>query len=72
MGSKFITITGAMMLTLSLQGCVPLIVMHEVNHEQDHQHYSEYVTQTEQINFERQKVGLQPDPIMTFAQWNGN
>jgi hypothetical protein len=50
-----------------LPGCVPMIVMNSL----DHQHYSEYVTKTEQLNFERQKDGFQPEPIMTFDQWKG-
>jgi hypothetical protein len=37
----------------------------------DHDHYSDYVTRTEQINYERQKANLQPVPIMTFEQWKG-
>lgn len=54
-----------MLLAVTLQGCVPQLVMNSM----DHEHYSDYVTKTEQINFERQKAGLQPTPIMTFDEW---
>lgn len=57
-----------LLLAISLQSCVPYMVMNSM----DHEHYSDYVTQTEQINLERQKAGLQPTPIMTFQQWKGN
>lgn len=52
---------------LALSGCVPQMVMNSM----DHQHYSDYVTKTEQINYEREKSGLAPTPIMTFSQWKG-
>jgi hypothetical protein len=55
------------LLAVTLQGCVPMIVMNSM----DHQHYSDYVTQTNQLNFQRQKAGLQPVPVMTFDQWKG-
>jgi hypothetical protein len=52
----------------TLPGCVPQMVMNSM----DHQHYSDYVVKTEQINLDRQKAGLQPVAIMTFGQWKGN
>jgi hypothetical protein len=51
----------------SLAGCVPYMVMNSM----DHQHYSDYVVQTEQINTTREENHLEPEPIMTFAQWKG-
>ncbi len=53
--------------TATLPGCVPYMVMSSM----DHQHYSDYVVQTEQINTTRQENHLAPDPIMTFAEWKG-
>lgn len=55
-------------LMATLPGCVPQMVMNSM----DHQHYSDYVVKTEQINLDRQKAGLQPVAIMTFGQWKGN
>lgn len=54
-------------LAMTLSGCIPQMVLNS----EDHQHYSDYVTQTQQLNFEREKAGLKPDPIMTFDQWKG-
>jgi hypothetical protein len=54
-------------LTASLAGCVPYMVMNSM----DHQHYSDYVVQTEQLNTTREENHLAPDPIMTFAEWKG-
>jgi hypothetical protein len=54
-------------LMAPLPGCVPYMVMSSM----DHQHYSDYVVQTEQINTTRQENKLPPDPIMTFAEWKG-
>jgi len=51
-----------------LPGCVPYMVMNSM----DHQHYSDYVVQTEQINTTREESHLQPEPVMTFAEWKGN
>ncbi len=51
----------------TLQGCVPMIVMHSM----DRQHYSDYVVQTNQLNFQREKAGLKPVNVMTFDQWKG-
>lgn len=69
--SKFsaftVKLAAIMLLAVTLQGCVPELVMNSM----DHQHYSDYVTSTEQINFEREKAGLQPTPIMTFDEWKG-
>jgi hypothetical protein len=68
---KFSISTGKLVavgfLAVTLQGCVPTIVMNSM----DHQHYSDYVTQTDQLNFQREKAGLKPVPIMTFDQWKG-
>jgi hypothetical protein len=50
-----------------LIGCVPTIVMNSM----DHQHYSDYVVQTEQINTTREENHLAPEPIMTFQEWKG-
>ena len=50
-----------------LPGCVPYMVMNSM----DHQHYSDYVVQTEQINTTREENHLSPEPIMTFAEWKG-
>jgi hypothetical protein len=60
-------IAAIILLAVTLQGCVPQLVMNSM----DHEHYSDYVTKTEQINYERQKSGLQPVQIMTFQQWKG-
>jgi hypothetical protein len=66
--SSLAQIATTILLAMTLQGCVPAMVMKSM----DHEHYSDYVTKTEQINFEREKAGLQPTPIMTFDQWKGN
>jgi len=50
-----------------LNGCVAQIVMNS----QDRQHYSDYVTETQRINLEREKAKLQPEKIMTFDEWRG-
>ncbi len=49
------------------QGCVAEIVMKS----QDRQHYSEYVTETQRINLEREKAKLEPEKTMTFEEWRG-
>lgn len=54
-------------LLAALPGCIPQMVLNS----EDHQHYSDYVIKTEQINTEREKDGLQPDKIMTFDEWKG-
>ncbi|MBB5372283.1 hypothetical protein [Acidocella aromatica] len=54
-------------LLATLPGCIPQMVLNS----EDHQHYSDYVVKTEQINTEREKDGLQPDKIMTFNEWKG-
>ena len=54
-------------VAVALQGCVPQMIMDS----QDRQHYSEYVTKTQQINFEREKAGLAPERTMTFDEWEG-
>ncbi len=51
-----------------LNGCVPYIIMNS----QDRQHYSEYVTETQRLNLEREKANLAPLAIMTFKEWRGD
>ncbi len=55
------------LMSIALQGCVPMIVMHSM----DRQHYSDYVVQTNNLNFQREKAGLKPVTVMTFEQWKG-
>jgi len=50
-----------------LHGCVSDIVMKS----QDRQHYSEYLTETQRINLEREKAGLAPEKMLTFEEWRG-
>ena len=50
-----------------LHGCIAQIVMKS----QDRQHYSEYVTETQRINLEREKAKLPPEKTMTFDEWRG-
>lgn len=57
-----------LIFAVTLQGCVPEMVMNSM----DHQHYSDYVVKTEQINVQRQEAGLAPVKIMTFDQWKGS
>lgn len=52
-------------LVATLPGCVPMIVMNSM----DHQHYSNYVVKTEQINTDREEHGLPPEKTMTFNEW---
>ncbi|MDE8347430.1 MAG: hypothetical protein POH28_14850 [Acidocella sp.] len=54
-------------LAAALSGCVPYIVMNSM----DHQHYSDYVIATQKLNTTREENHLQPEPIMTFRQWDG-
>lgn len=57
-----------LILTATLsQGCVADIVMKS----QDRQHYSEYITETQRLNLEREKAKLTPVKIMTFDEWRG-
>jgi hypothetical protein len=62
-----IKLTVIVLAATLLQGCVAQIVMKS----QDRQHYSEYVTETQRINLEREKANLQPQKIMTFDEWRG-
>jgi hypothetical protein len=55
------------LVSLLLQGCVADIVMKS----QDRQHYSDYVTETQRLNLEREKAGLAPTKILTFEEWSG-
>lgn len=55
------------MLAALLEGCVADIVMKS----QDRQHYSEYVTETQRLNLEREKAKLTPVKVMTFEEWRG-
>jgi hypothetical protein len=57
-------VTGA----LVMQGCIAKMVMNS----QDHQHYSDYVSETQRLNFEREKANLPPQRIMTFNEWRGD
>ena len=50
-----------------LQGCIAQTIMTS----QDRQHYSEYVTETQRINLEREKAHLVPEKVMTFNEWRG-
>jgi hypothetical protein len=53
--------------TLLSPGCIADMVMKS----QDRQHYTDYVTETQRLNFDREKAGLAPQKIMTFNEWNG-
>lgn len=70
--NRVVTLVGKLSILLlfaiTLQGCVPEMVMNSM----DHQHYSDYVVKTEQINTQRQEAGLAPIKIMTFKEWKGN
>ena len=50
-----------------MSGCIPQMVMKS----QDRQHYSEYVTETQRLNLEREKANLAPIKVMTFEEWGG-
>ena len=62
-----LSLTILALAAMLLQGCIAQRVMKS----QDRQHYSEYVTETERINLEREKAKLPPLKIMTFNQWSG-
>jgi hypothetical protein len=62
------TLIIAVLVCPFLNGCVPQIIMKS----QDRQHYSEYVTETQRINLEREKANLAPVKVMTFNEWRGD
>jgi len=62
-----IKLTLTVLVATLLQGCVAKIVMNS----QDRQHYSEYLTETQRLNLEREKANLTPQKIMTFDEWRG-
>ena len=60
--------------TTLLQGCMAAggaLALNSIMKSQEHQHYADYVTQTERINLEREKANLPPEKIMTFKEWKG-
>ena len=57
----FVCTVGLMLAT----GCVTATAIHVA----DHQAYSQYVEQTNQLNAQRAKDGLPPEPVLTFHQW---
>jgi len=59
---------------LPLQGCVVAAVGAGIGamaygKAKQQEAYTEYRTQTEKLNFEREKAGLQPKPVLTFKEW---
>ena len=48
-----------------LQGCVA----YRYFKSEDRDRYSEYVEQTNKLNLDREKAGLQPVHVMTFSEW---
>jgi len=57
----FICACGLMLCT----GCLTMAAMHA----KDHEAYSQYVEQTNQLNTEREKDHLAPVPILTYHEW---
>lgn len=57
----------SLVLALSVTGCIPMIIMNS----QDHDHYSQYVITTNQLNTDREKNHLAPLHVMTFDEWKG-
>jgi hypothetical protein len=62
--SSKLTLLGFILVTPLLQGCVAAMVMNS----QDRQHYSEYVTETQKINLQREMAKLTPERVMTFQE----
>lgn len=55
-----------------LSGCVPWIVSASMDaRAKDQAAYSQYVTDMERLNTEREKAQLAPRPIMKFPEWKG-
>ena len=71
---KLITI--ALLLgCLPLQGCVVAAIGAGIGavsygKAQQQKAYTDYRTQTEKLNFEREKTGLQPKKVLTFQEWS--
>ena len=57
----------SLLLILPLTGCVPMIVMHSM----DHDNYSKYVQATNTLNTDREEHNLAPVHVMTFDEWKG-
>lgn len=60
---------------LPLQGCVVAAIgagISAVSYatSQKQKAYTEYRTHGEKLNFEREKAGLKPNPILTFKEWS--
>ena len=73
MKRKMCLVLVALAATL-LQGCLAasgFIAFKSVMKAQDHNHYADYVTETQRINLEREKANLPPEKIMTFKEWKG-
>lgn len=51
--------------SLTSTGCVPMIIMRSM----DHDHYSQYVETTNQLNTDREKSHLEPLHVLTFDEW---
>jgi hypothetical protein len=58
-----------------LQGCVVAaigagIAAVSYSTSQKQKAYGEYRSDTEKLNFEREKAGLSPNPVLTYKEWS--
>ena len=62
---KFLFLLSTFCFLLCTTACVPRMIMGHM----DRDSYLKYRTSAEQTNLEREKAGLQPNPIMTLEDF---
>lgn len=58
------------LLVVFCSGCIPWVISASLKaHAEEQAAYSEYVTNMERLNTDREKAQLTPRPIMNFDDW---
>ena len=62
-------ILALLVMCFCLNGCMTALTAAALVHQKRKAAYQEYKTNAIQINRDREKAGLEPNPIPTFNEW---